>query len=118
MKENKSSEIVVKVNLDPDGVPIDIKWKASDSEHQELKDCKSFLVSLWDPVDNNALSIHLWTKEMQIDEMNHLYMQTLMNFSDSYQKATGNPIVKNALNEFLKKFAEETAEWARKTTGE
>ncbi|NNC94674.1 MAG: gliding motility protein GldC [Chitinophagales bacterium] len=113
MEEKRKSEIVLKVELDKNNVPLDIKWKASDSEHKELKDCKSFLVSIWDPFEKNALSIHLWTKAMQVDEMNHLYMQTLMNFTDSFQKATGNPMVKKQLNEFLEKFAKDTAEWAR-----
>ena len=42
----KTSEIKVKVGLDQNNVPIDLKWMATDSEHQNLNDCKSINISI------------------------------------------------------------------------
>ena len=36
----KTSEIKIKVGLDSNNVPIDLKWMATDSEHKNLNDCK------------------------------------------------------------------------------
>lgn len=107
----KSSEIKFKIELDDQNVPYSIKWLATDSEHDELKECKSMQISLWDLVEKNTYNIHLWTKDMTTEEMHAQFFQTLLSFTDSYQRATGNPFIKEAMRSFANELAGKTAEW-------
>lgn len=107
----KSSEIKIKVGLDQNNIPIDLKWMASDSEHQNLNDCKSVNISIWDPIDNNSLGINLWTSDLRVDEMHSHYFRTLLNFTNSYQQATKNPFATKMMKEFCEKLAKETSDW-------
>lgn len=45
----KVSEIKIKVTVDDNHIPIDIKWMATDSGVDHLVDCKAFNLSIWDP---------------------------------------------------------------------
>ena len=65
----KWEEIKIKVGLNKDNLPIDLKWSASANSSQGVKDCKAFNLGIWDPVENNSLSINLWTNSMTVDEM-------------------------------------------------
>ena len=107
----RSSEIKFKVELDHQNVPHSIKWLATDSQHNELKDCKSMQISLWDAFEKTTFNIHLWTKDITTDEMHAQFFQTLLSFADSYQRATGNPFVKEEMKKFTNTLAEQTAEW-------
>lgn len=107
----KQSEIRFKISLDKQNVPIDIKWQASDSQNQELRDCKSIMLSIWDAAQRETLKIDLWTNEMTTDEMHSHFFQTLLSMADSYHKATKNPYVKEEVKAFAEQLAKKTAEW-------
>lgn len=107
----KTSEIRFKIGLDERNVPCDIKWQASDSDYKELIDCKSIMISIWDPAQTVALGIELWTNAMTTDEMHSHYFQTLMNITDSYQKATGSPFAAKDMEDFCKELAKKTSDW-------
>jgi gliding motility-associated protein GldC len=111
MSQTKTSEIRFKITLDQQNVPQDIKWQATDSSNQELRDCKSIMVSIWDAVTKETLKIDLWTNEMTIDEMHSHFFQTLLSMADSYQKATKNPYVKEETKAFAEMLAKKTADW-------
>ena len=57
----KTSEIRFKVGLSDKNVPLDIKWSATDNKNNELRDCKSIMISIWDIVNKETLKIDLWT---------------------------------------------------------
>ncbi len=107
----KHSEIRFKIGLDKQNVPIDIKWQATDSKNDELRDCKSIMLSIWDAVQKETLKIDLWTDQMTIDEMHSHFFQTLLSLADSYHRATKNPYVKEELKAFAEQLAKKTAEW-------
>ena len=107
----KTSEIRFKIGLDEKNVPLDIKWSATDSKNQELRDCKSIMISIWDMVQNQTLKIDLWTNDMTTDEMHSHYFQTLLAMTESYAKATGNPYAKEDMQKFAEQLAKKTAEW-------
>lgn len=107
----KQSEIRFKVGLDANNIPVDMKWMATDSDHQEMKDCKSIMVSIWDPIEKNALGINLWTNDMMVDEMHAHFFQSIMNLAGSYQQATGNPVILKETKEFVERMAKEASEW-------
>jgi len=102
----KISEIIIKVHLDENRIPDKIEWTASDSSSEELKEAKSFMLSLWDKKENTTLGIDLWTKEMLVDDMNIHFHQVLLKMADTYKRATKNNEVPEMLNNFAFLFAE------------
>jgi len=107
----KTSEIRFKVGLDDKNVPLDIKWMATDSKNNELRDCKSIMVSIWDAVQNETLKIDLWTTAMTTDEMHSHFFQTMLSMSESYAKATGNPYAIEEVKKLAQQLAKKTADW-------
>jgi gliding motility-associated protein GldC len=107
----KTSEIRFKIGLSENNIPVDIKWSASDGKNEELKDCKSIMISIWDMVQNQTLKIDLWTNDMTTEEMHSHYFQTLLAMTESYSKATGNPFAMDEIKKFAQELARKTAEW-------
>lgn len=107
----KTSDIRFKIGLDERNVPLDIKWQASDSKNDELRDCKSIMISIWDAVQKETLRIDLWTNEMTTDEMHSHYFQSLLSITESYVRATGNPIAMEDIKKFAQELAKKTADW-------
>lgn len=114
MAVTKTSEIRFKIGLDDKNVPQDIKWMATDSKNQELRDCKSIMLSIWDMGQNQTLKIDLWTNDMTTEEMHAHYFQTLLSMTESYTKATGNPIAMEDMKKFAQELARKTADWEDK----
>ena len=106
----KTSEIRFKIGLDEHNVPLDIKWMATDSKNNELRDCKSIMISIWDMVQKQTLKIDLWTNDMTTDEMHSHYFQTLLAMTESYAKATGNPFANEEMKKFAQTLAKKTAD--------
>lgn len=107
----KTSEIKIKVGLNSENVPVDLKWKASDSDHEAFNACKSINLSIWDPVEKNSLGINLWTLDLTIDEMHSHYFRTLLNFTDSYVRATQNPYAKELIQKLCTELSKKTSDW-------
>lgn len=99
---NKST-IQVDVLLDPQKIPQQINWKASDSSSDVAQNAKAMCIAFWDGSDKTALRIDLWTKDMMVDEMADFYYQMLMGMADTYQRATKH----KEMGEDMKKFAKE-----------
>lgn len=110
-KVKKTSEIKIKVGLNEQNIPVDLKWKATDSNHERLNDCKSVNLSIWDPVEKTSLGINLWTTDLTTDEMHSHFFRTLLNYTDSYVRATQNPFAKEMIQEMCKKLSDKTVEW-------
>jgi len=101
----KKTDIVITVCLDNNRVPEKMSWSAKDGgvSNQETK---AFLFSSWDDVNQEAMKIDLWTKDMPVDQMNVFFHQTLVSLSQSYMKATNNEKMTDAFNQFCDYFAE------------
>jgi len=99
--------ININITLDDKLLPEAIEWKNSDES--ESNDVKSLFVSGWDPKQNSSLTFNIWTKDMRIDEMHHLYVQTLISLTDGFQRATNNKFIHEDLRNFLKQFEEKIA---------
>ncbi|MBK7958502.1 MAG: gliding motility protein GldC [Bacteroidetes bacterium] len=107
----KVSEIKIKVTVDDNHIPIDIKWMATDSGVDHLVDCKAFNLSIWDPIESNSLGINLWTDQMRVDEMHAHFFRTLINMANSYQQSTGNPFAVEDVKAFCNQLAKKTNDW-------
>lgn len=106
---SKTSTINITVQLDGNKHPDKIFWEAQDSEEpQAKKEVKAMLLSLFDKDHLDTLKIDLWTKEMQVVEMDRFVFQTLRAMSDTYFKATNNANLANAFAGFAEYFGEET----------
>lgn len=84
----KTSDINIKVTVDENYLPVNIKWEAK--EAGEKGDSKSVMIALWDAKENNTLRIDLWTQDMSTDEMKKFFIQNIMTLADSYNRATGD----------------------------
>ncbi|HEX8356146.1 MAG TPA: gliding motility protein GldC [Segetibacter sp.] len=105
-----TSTITIEVQLDPDKVPQQISWKASDSTADVAQRAKAMMISFWDGADKSALRIDLWTKDMMVDEMADFFYQTIITMADTYQRATQqselSADMKNFAKDFYTKFRE------------
>lgn len=111
MKEKiaSSSDINITVGLNEKKIPVSIKWKAEGSSTDgQAKPCKAMLLSLFDKETLETLKIDLWTKEMQVDEMDRFVFQTLRALADTYYKATQNAELATDMQRFVQYFGEKT----------
>ena len=97
------STILIDVLLDPDKIPEQINWTASDSTADMAQQAKAMCLAFWDGADKTALRIDLWTKDMMIDEMADFYYQMMMTMADTFNRATKQ----EGLSTDMKKFARE-----------
>lgn len=101
----KVSNIEIKVGLNENNLPIEMKWTAPDGAVVDAP-AKAMLLSMWDPKDNNTMKIDLWTKDMSVEEMKQFFHQTLLSLSDSFEKATGETNMSEDLRDYCYHFAE------------
>ena len=92
--------------LDPDKVPEQISWTASDSSANMAQKAKAMSIAFWDGEDKSAMRIDLWTKDMMVDEMADFYYQMLMTMADTFKRATQNQDLTNDMKTFAKNFFE------------
>ncbi len=108
------STITIDVTLDPQKVPVDIQWNATQSNSEDKQQAKAMMVSFWDGREKAAMRIDLWTKEMMVDEMADFYYQNLMTMADTFDRATHQKELveemKSFARGFYKKFREKMNE--------
>jgi len=105
----KHSSIEIEVGLDEENVPVRIEWRAEDSpEGRRARECKAMLVALFDKETKDTFKIDLWTREMQVLEMDRFFFQALRAMADTYFKATQNAKLAADLQRFVQYFGEET----------
>ncbi|MEP6674094.1 MAG: gliding motility protein GldC [Ferruginibacter sp.] len=99
-----NSTIKIDVLLDPDKVPEQISWTASDSSADITQKAKAMCIAFWDGTDKSAMRIDLWTKDMMVDEMADFYYQMLMTMADTFKRATQNQELTDDMKKFAKVF--------------
>jgi gliding motility-associated protein GldC len=107
-KIQTSREIRIRVGLDESNVPAHLEWDADDLPDGNAKACKGVLVSLFDAEQKDTLKIDLWTKSMQVVEMDRFMYQTLRGLADTYFKATQNKELAVDMQRFVHYFGEKT----------
>ena len=103
----KKSKIEIEISLGEDRIPEMIEWTALDSA-KEAQEAKAMLLSFFDKENRETLKIDLWTREMQVVEMDRFMYHTLRGLSDAYFRATNNQKVAGAMQQFVQFFGEET----------
>lgn len=102
----RQSTIKIDVLLDPNKVPEQINWQATDSSADMSQRAKAMSVAFWDAADKTALRIDLWTKDMMVDEMGDFYYQMLMGMADSFKRSTNQDALSQEMKTFAKDFFE------------
>ena len=85
--------------------PSEIFWGATEADFEGLRPCESLMISMWDRVEKNTLSIDLWTKKIEVGEMSAHYYFTFMKMADTYQRATRNEELSQMIRTFAREFA-------------
>ncbi len=98
------SSIKIDILLDPNKVPEQISWVASDSAADMAQKAKAMCIAFWDGADKTALRIDLWTKDMMVDEMADFYYQMLMSMADTFKRATQQQEMSDDMKQFAKSF--------------
>lgn len=104
----KSSDITIRVGLNAENVPVKIEWAASDRNNGLPEECKAMAVALFDKEHRDTLRIDLWTKEMQVVEMDRFVYQVLRSLGQTYLRATQNKDLAEDLAKFAHYFGEKT----------
>jgi len=103
----KKSSINIDILLDDQNVPDKISWSSSDGS-KGVEESKAMLLSLFDKENLETVKIDLWTKEMQVVEMDRFFYQTLRALADTYFKATQNTQLASEMRHFVQHFGETT----------
>ena len=102
----KKSSINVEISLDENSIPEKIQWQADDMPDQGWQESKAISISIWDPQQHDSLSLDLWTKEMNVDDMKKFYINLLGSAASTILSATGDEI----MSEKLKSLCDELVE--------
>jgi len=101
--------IKIEVGLNESNHPVTIDWTADDQQtSQDLQASKAMLLSLFDRHSLETLKIDLWTKDMQVMEMDRFFFQTLRSLADTYYRATQNSSLATDFQGFVQYFGEKT----------
>lgn len=105
----KTSQLRITIGLDEKNVPISIDWDADDRpDGSAAVPCKAMLLSLFERESLDTMKIDLWTNDMQVNEMDRFFFQTLRALADTYFKATQNRELAVDMQRFVQYFGEKT----------
>jgi gliding motility-associated protein GldC len=104
----KTSEIIVRIDLDENRIPSKIEWQASDAGQASPAESKSVFLSLLDKDSLDTSTLFLWTKECQVAEMDRMIYYALTSLADGYYKATQHSALANEMRRFVQYFGEKT----------
>lgn len=104
-----TSDIKITISLDEQNIPDKINWEADNSpDGEKQKSAKAMLLAFFDEETKDTLKIDLWTKDMQVIEMDRFFFQTLRAMTDTYFKATQNSKLATDMQRFVQFFGEQT----------
>jgi gliding motility-associated protein GldC len=100
----QQSTIKIDILLDPNKIPEQINWSASESSADAAQKAKAMFLAFWDGTNKEALRIDLWTKDMMVDEMADFYYQVMMTMADTFNRATKQDELTDEMKNFAKDF--------------
>ncbi|TXD85400.1 gliding motility protein GldC [Subsaximicrobium wynnwilliamsii] len=105
MAKTHTSKIELNVELDENRIPEKLRWSAEDGGIDN-EEAKALMLSVWDSKAKESLRIDLWTKDMPVDEMKQFFHQTLVEMSNTFQRATQDEKMTATMKDFCDYFAE------------
>ncbi len=105
----RKSNLTLSVGLNKDNLPVEMEWSADDHPNGSQPEAiKAMLVALFSETQKETLRIDLWTKEMQVVEMDRFMYQSLRGLAQTYFKATQNKELADQFQRFVFYFGRET----------
>lgn len=104
----KKSTIEIEVGLDDQNMPEKISWTAVDKGERKVTEAKAMVLALFDENTKDTFRLDLWTKEMQVIEMDRFMYHTLKSLCNTYENSTRNTRMASAMKQFVQFFGEET----------
>lgn len=105
----KVAQIRINIGLDDNNNPAAIRWEADDQPDLFSNPaCKAIFLSLFEEESKETLKIDLWTKEMQVMEMDRFLYFTLQGLAESYHRATNNSELTVDFQKFVQYFGQKT----------
>lgn len=108
MSQNKKEQLTIDVTMDENLIPESIEWTSSQNQ-KSTESASAALLYFWNASKNETFNLDLWTKKMSIEEMNKMVFQTLMTLANTYERATSEDQMANAMRDFSQFFGERTA---------
>jgi gliding motility-associated protein GldC len=105
-KKLKYNDVTVRVGLDKNNLPEQIKWSATDANKNS--EAKATFISFWDGDLEQTLSMQLWVKDFSVDEMKRFIHQSVVLLTDTLEKATGKDALIQDMRDFTDYFAEKS----------
>jgi gliding motility-associated protein GldC len=81
-------------------MPAQIQWDVDDADMEGKHEAKSVILAMWDGLQQNAMRIDLWTKDMNVEEMNLFFFQTFATMADTYERATNNKEIADDMRDY------------------
>ena len=106
MSDKNTNEIKITVSLDDERMPSRLDLDGSDFD--EPQEAKALLLSVFDKERRDTLKIDLWTKQMQVAEMDRFMFQTLRGLADTYHNSTNNSKLASDFRQFVDYFGQQT----------
>ena len=106
-KISKKEKFSVEVIMDENLIPEELEWHSTQGKGESEK-ASAALIYLLNAKKNETFSLDLWTKKMSVEEMNKMMFQTIMTLANSYEKATSEDQLANAMRDFAEFFGEKT----------
>jgi len=86
--------------FDEHKIPAKIEWMESKDMPKTIE-LKSLFIAGWEEESKSTATFSIWTKEMRIDEMQQLFIQSLLTMANSFEKATGDKKVVEQMKDFV-----------------
>lgn len=103
----ENNKIILDIELGNDKIPERVKW-ISEANGIKGDECKAFFLTLFEKQSRDTLELDIWTKEMQIIEMDRFVFQTLNSLNRMYLRATKNEKLSQEFELFIKNFGVKT----------
>ncbi len=110
----KTSEIKFTVKLDQDNIPESIEWDATDKPGDGPDDTKAIALSVWDDERKNTLRIDLWSKEMVVEDMKKMAIDTIGGIGETIRNATQDEKMASMMHEFCQELIQHVIEESKK----
>ncbi|MDX1700198.1 MAG: hypothetical protein R3250_06235 [Melioribacteraceae bacterium] len=95
--------------MDDQNIPQKIQWKSEEGpQANRWLASKAMAISFFDKEHKDTYKLDLWTKDMQVGEMDRFMYNTLKGLAETYFKATHNHQLFNDMQSFVEYFGKQT----------
>jgi len=106
-KSQKKEQLIIDVTMDENMIPESIQWESSQNKNTNHS-ANAALIYFWNHSEQETFNLDLWTKKMSIEEMNKMMFQTFLTMANTYERATNEDQIANAMRDFGEFFGEKT----------